>query len=290
MIEYQKKTTNLNNNEQIAYIEKGTGNETILLIHGNLASSVHMVTMMDALSDKYHVIAPDLRGFGDSSFNNDFTSLKELAEDLLLFCEQLNIKSAHVLGWSTGFGVAMELAILNPNLVKSLFSLEGMSVKGYYSKQRSHTIFNSYSEMKNDQQMQFVSNALARNDYDFIKNMWLKTLLIKTNIKDELLDIYVKETLKQRCQMNINWCWVNFNISNESNLYKVGNGTMNQIECPIHLTLALEDNVVTPEMIQENIDRLQNVTVSTYINGSHCLHIDELDNVVDAFIKHISKN
>lgn len=65
---------------------------------------------------------------------------------------------------------------------------------------------------------------------------------------------------------------------------------MNNIKFPVHLILALEDNVVTPEMILENIDWLKNVTVSTYLNASHCLYIDDLDSVINAFKNYITLN
>lgn len=41
----------------------------------------------------------------------------------------------------------MEFAILKPKLVKSLFSIEGMSVKGYYALGRSEKVLNSYLDM-----------------------------------------------------------------------------------------------------------------------------------------------
>lgn len=278
MLDYEKKYVNLINGETYAYIEKGKAKKTVLLLHGNLASSVHMVTLMDKLKEEYRVIAPDLRGFGDSSFNQPFMSLKELAFDVLLFCKAINIQNAFVLGWSTGFGVAMELAIICPSIVTGLFSLEGMSVKGYYSEQRETKIFTSFQKMNEDQTMNFIPKALANKDYEVIKAVWTKTLL-KSPIQDDLLTLYVKETMKQRSQSYINWCWVNFNISDEANLYTKGNGLMNQIKCPIHITLAENDNVVTPKMIQENINRFKSAKVYRFIKGGHCLHFDELDKI-----------
>lgn len=183
----------------------------------------------------------------------------------------------------------MELAIIAPNIVKSLFSLEGMSVKGYYSPRNLENVFNSYSEMRKDKSMNFIPSALESNNYNLIKDVWEKTLLINLKLDDKLLDLYVKETLKQRCQMNINWCWVTFNISNEANPYSKGSGEMNKITCPIYITLGLKDNVVTPKMIDENIKLLKNTKVFTFENGSHCLHYDELNSVVKIIRKYLRK-
>ncbi len=295
MFEVGKKYVELINGERLAYIEKGHSEKTILLIHGNMASSASMITLIDALKDDYHVVAPDMRGFGDSSFTHDFTELKELAFDIFLFCEQLGIKKAHVMGWSTGFGVAMELALISPDLVESLFSIEGMSVKGYYSRRKDkdgnilkHTVFDSYDHMKKDSGMKYVPDALARDDYPFVKNIWENLLLHVKPLEDEtLLDLYIRETLKERCQMNINWCWVNFNISSESNLYTKGNGRMKELKCPIYLTLSSDDNVVTKDMIEENIELLNNPVVIEFKEAGHCLHIDQLDALVGSIKSHI---
>lgn len=292
MIEYQKEYVSLINNEKIAYIKKGSG-PNLLLIHGNMASSVHMVELMDQLKENYTVIAPDLRSFGDSSFNNNFTSLKELAFDLILFLEKLKIKETFVVGWSTGFGVAMELAILNPKLVRGLLSLEGMSIKGYYSlktdnnnKILSHRIYQSFNELKKDKELNFVHEALLNGNYPLIKNVWENTLLVSRKITGPLLDLYVKETLKQRSQANINWCWVNFNISDDSNLYSKGTSEYHQIKCPVIITLGLIDNVVTEPMIMENIDAFKESTLYTFPNAGHCVHFDELTKIVEIINLH----
>lgn len=288
MISYGKKKIELLNQETLAYIEKGAGEETLLLIHGNMASSVHMVTLMDELQDKYRVIAPDLRGFGDSTFHNEFLSLKELAFDLMLFLNELDIDKVHVIGWSTGFGVAMELAIMHPDLVQSLFSIEGMPVNGYYSLRKdrdgndvSSRVFDSYLEMSQDPTMRTIPDALAQDNFDLIKYVWENTLLVVKKVDDDLLDLYVRETLKQRCQMSINWIWVNFNISDAPNPYSQGNSQMHNIQCPIYLTVGKKDNVVTEQMIQQNIDLLDNPTVYVFENSGHCLHYDELDKIVE---------
>lgn len=287
MFDYEKKFVKLQNCERIAYIEKGVG-PVLLLIHGNMASSVHMVELANKLKDNYRVITPDLRSFGDSSFVNDFTTLKELAFDLTLFLNVLNIDSAYVAGWSTGFGVAMELAILNPKLVKGLLSLEGMSLKGYYSLKAnkagevlSYRIYESYHQMKADRELNFISDALKSQDYNLIKSVWENTLLINRKVSEDILDLFVKETLKQRSQENINWCWVNFNISDEANLYSKGSSEYKSIKCPIHLTLGLKDSVVTKPMIMENVKAFKHAILHTFPNAGHCVHIDELDLVVN---------
>ncbi|HHT82322.1 MAG TPA: alpha/beta hydrolase [Acholeplasmataceae bacterium] len=53
-------------------------------------------------------MAPDFRGFGDSSYNTKITIFIDLVEDIKLFMEAKGVTSAYVIGWSMGGGVAME--------------------------------------------------------------------------------------------------------------------------------------------------------------------------------------
>lgn len=84
---YDKKFVELGNGEKYAFIETGKG-APLLLIHGNMSSGVHFSPILPALAEKFHCFAPDLRGFGDSSYNKPFGSLKELAGDGKAVCRQ----------------------------------------------------------------------------------------------------------------------------------------------------------------------------------------------------------
>ena len=117
-------------NEKIAYLDEGKG-DVVLLIHGNMSSSIHYEPLISQIKDEFRCIAPDLRGFGDSSYNNRFDSLEELADDLKALLDKLKITSAYVVGWSTGGGIGLKIAAKYPDLVKKYFSIEGAGIKGY---------------------------------------------------------------------------------------------------------------------------------------------------------------
>ena len=105
---YDKKFVELGNGEKYAFIETGKG-APLLLIHGNMSSGVHFSPILPALAEKFHCFAPDLRGFGDSSYNKPFGSLKELAGDVKLFADRMGLKEAYVIGWSTGGGATRDI-------------------------------------------------------------------------------------------------------------------------------------------------------------------------------------
>lgn len=105
------------------YRESGEENEeTFLLIHGWLGSSFDYIQVIEALDDRYHVIAPDLMGFGlsEKSLTFDYAKANQ-ANQLALFLEALNIDEVIVMGHSMGGDVAVHLAADYPNLVQQLF-------------------------------------------------------------------------------------------------------------------------------------------------------------------------
>lgn len=104
------------------YEEAGTG-EPLLLLHGGLGTALlHFWREIAFFAAHYHVIAPDLRGYGRSSpprrFPNDFYYRD--ADDMASLIEALSLAPMHVAGWSDGGVVALILAIERPDLVRSL--------------------------------------------------------------------------------------------------------------------------------------------------------------------------
>lgn len=119
----------------ISYLEMGNkAKELLILIHGNTSSNLFYLGTMEKLSHEFHVIAPDLRGYGFSEKLpiDAVQGLRVWSEDLRAFIEALNIvKKPHLLGWSMGGGVVMQYAIDYPSEVASLTLVNPLSPFGY---------------------------------------------------------------------------------------------------------------------------------------------------------------
>jgi pimeloyl-ACP methyl ester carboxylesterase len=104
------------------YRESGEDHEeTILLIHGWLGSSYDYIRVLEALDDQYHVVAPDLMGFGlsEKSLTFDYAKANQ-ASQMAKFLEVLNIDNVIVMGHSMGGDIAIHLAADFPLLVRQL--------------------------------------------------------------------------------------------------------------------------------------------------------------------------
>ncbi len=88
----------------------------VMLIHGNVSSSLFFQEFMLKLPAEWRVIAPDLRGFGDTeTLPVDATrGLKDFADDIFALTQALGIERPHLMGWSMGGGIVMEYALAHP--------------------------------------------------------------------------------------------------------------------------------------------------------------------------------
>jgi pimeloyl-ACP methyl ester carboxylesterase len=101
------KTASING-IQLAYRDEGAG-QPLLFIHAFPLNSALWEDQITALSPHYRVIAPDLRGFGDSARGSGASSLDQYADDLAALLGQLAIESATIVGLSLGGYISFAL-------------------------------------------------------------------------------------------------------------------------------------------------------------------------------------
>lgn len=97
---------------------------TVVLIHGNVSSSLFWQEVMQDLPSDLRVIAIDLRGFGgtESAPVDATRGLRDFSDDVFATLQTLGIRTAHFVGWSMGGGVIMQYALDHPVLSLTLQS------------------------------------------------------------------------------------------------------------------------------------------------------------------------
>lgn len=76
--------------------------------------------ILPQFENKYSVIVPDLRGHGKSDKPLAGYHIDDMANDIYLLLEKLNVKRCHIVGSSMGAEVGLSLAASHPALVLSL--------------------------------------------------------------------------------------------------------------------------------------------------------------------------
>lgn len=103
----------------IAYEDAGDG-PAVLLIHGHPFDHTMWRPQIEALAPTHRVIAPDLRGYGQTTVVAGVTLLEEFARDLAALLDALGIRSATIVGLSMGGQIAMAFVQLFPERVEAL--------------------------------------------------------------------------------------------------------------------------------------------------------------------------
>lgn len=137
------------NHIRMHYVIAGEG-EPLLLIHGTPKTHFYWYKLIPLLTDRYTVIAPDLRGFGDTDkppAEDGYDSMTN-ARDLSELMEQLGYDRYYVHGEDRGAEFAYVLAAVNPDNVKALsfcemlLSGEDLDTMSYFTKDNVNRQFN----------------------------------------------------------------------------------------------------------------------------------------------------
>jgi pimeloyl-ACP methyl ester carboxylesterase len=114
---------------KIFYRESGDPSApTILLLHGFPTSSFMYRRLLDGLGDRFHLIAPDLPGFGFTqsppreTFNYSFSSLTDVVED---FVTALGLDEFALMIFDYGAPVGLRLALRRPGSITAIISQNG---------------------------------------------------------------------------------------------------------------------------------------------------------------------
>jgi len=113
----------------IFYREAGDpANPTLLLLHGFPTASHMFRDLLPLLADRFHLIAPDLPGFGLSALpsRNEFSyTFDNLAQVIGRFTEVIDLERFAIYIFDYGAPVGLRIAMANPERISSIISQNG---------------------------------------------------------------------------------------------------------------------------------------------------------------------
>jgi pimeloyl-ACP methyl ester carboxylesterase len=107
------------NDIKIYYEVYGEG-EPLLLLHGGFGSIENFIYQIPDYSKHFKVIAVDSRAQGRSLDSDKEITYALMASDMSELIDKLHLGSVHVVGWSDGGNIGLELAFAHPEKVKKL--------------------------------------------------------------------------------------------------------------------------------------------------------------------------
>src|ERR1044071_898967 len=109
------------NDIQLAYEYRGKrGSPALVLLHGYPLDHHLWDETLPLLEDTFDVIAPDLRGFGESTLGDSSPSMEDYAADIAGLLDYYDIRNTAIVGHSMGGYVALAFTRLYPERVSGL--------------------------------------------------------------------------------------------------------------------------------------------------------------------------
>jgi len=175
----------------IVYLEGGKG-PTILLLHGYTGNKDNWTLFAPYLTKDYHVVIPDIPGYGDSSMIEAASyDLSSQMSRLHKFAQALELKKFHIVGNSMGGFFAGTYAVRYPDEVISLGLFNAAGVK---SLEKS-IVMKMAEKGENPLVLKDASDLPRLMDLVFVKQPTLPYPIVKVMINTSLANrkFYEKE-------------------------------------------------------------------------------------------------
>lgn len=166
----------------------------VVMLHGWPESSYCWEGVAGFLDPELRIIAPDLRGLGDSERTMDPAAYRkvELAKDMIEVIDALGIEAFFLVGHDWGGIVAQELALLVPDRVKRLVIMNiAVLTNPVGTVEARQIIFNNggipfwYQYF---QQQPKLPEAMIKGNED----VWVRHFFGRSNVDGKAIDEYVR--------------------------------------------------------------------------------------------------
>ncbi|WP_318247505.1 alpha/beta hydrolase [Rossellomorea aquimaris] len=279
----------LANGETMAYREREGGHVPVVLIHGNMTSSKHWDLVMERMDEHYKLYAIDMRGFGGSSYHQPITSIKELAQDVKDWVDELGLTGFSLIGWSTGGAVAMQFEADYPGYCNQLVLLASASTRGYpfFGTKEDGSVdvgrrLQILDEVRKDKGKTLpVQNAYDNNDREFLRALWNMLIYTHARPHEALYEEYIDDMRSQRNLAEIYHALNTFNISAHHNGLVAGSNQASSISIPVLVLRGDRDQVISNEMTAEIVEDIgENASLVELVNSGHSPLVDDLDQLL----------
>ncbi len=268
------------NGVKICYEIGGTG-EDIVLVHGFGAKKEYWVGQFEPLKKHFRVVRFDNRGAGKSDRLNELFTMEMFANDIKGLMDALDLKKAHIIGWSLGGMMAQVFAIRYPEKVNKLIlintlpywpSVDDAGIKMYVDSRIA-----SYEATLKDPEKAFFDHASMSYTRKFIKKMrenqtqkFFNLFTTDDLIKMNSIDISTPQDLKNQAN-----ALKNFNILDQ--LPRIKNQT---------LIIAAAQDRQTPLSMNEKIQAaIPNSKLLAIEEAGHRSPMEKAPEINDQIIK-----
>ncbi len=249
----------------------------LLLVHGGRDHARSWDWVAEELRHDWHIIAPDLRGHGDSSWSPDGNyEMSAFVYDVAQLIHQLNLAPVSIIAHSMGGNIATRYAGLYPENVRKLVNIEGLGLSPAMQAERDALgIKNRFRQWIEDKR-----NAAGRTPkrYPNIEAAYERMKTENAYLTDEQARHLTVHGISRNEDGTWSWkfdnylnIWAMFDMPREDLL-----ALWQAISCPMLLLYGEKSWASNPEK-DGRIEHFPTAKVIEYENAGHWLHHDQFD-------------
>jgi len=159
---------------QISYSVHGTGEPTLVFVHGWSCDTRYWRNQIDIFSQNHKIVLIDLAGHGHSGMNREDYTMEAFGEDVKAVVEATDSKNVILIGHSMGGAVIAQAALLLPMRVKGLIGVDTYhSIEYPLSQEEFEMMIAPFKENFQKGTHQFVQQMQLPNN-DAQLNKWIQ--------------------------------------------------------------------------------------------------------------------
>ena len=254
----------------------------MILIHGGRDHCRNWDWIAEHFKDEYHIIAPDLRGHGDSQWviGSSYNQI-DYVYDIAQLLNQKNMTPCVVIGHSLGGSISLLYTALHPQNVRKLIAIEGMGpppsmLEGRLNKPLDERLHDWMKDLRG------LSARQVRR-YDSLEDAYERMQSENPHLSESQARHLTIHGSNQNEDGTYSWKFDNYvrafpptGLPMEE-VWKL----YGQIECPTMLVRGLESWASDPVADGRTEQFTCPLTVETFADAGHWVHHDQLD----AFVK-----
>ena len=260
------------------YVDWGNpSSPPLLLVHGGKDHCRSWDWVAERLSKDWHVIAPDLRGHGDSDWSPDgnYTQFSYVY-DIAQLIHQMQLEPVTIVAHSMGGMVCSRYAALYPEKVQRLVLIEGLGLSPKMVAEQSAKP--RHERMLNWIEQKRTASGRQIKRYPTLEEAYQRMKTENSFLTEEQARYLTEQGSSQNEDGSYSWKFDNYlNISTGIDIPDAElRGLWERISCPTLLLYGKNSWASSPKQ-DGRLEHFSNATFKEYEDAGHWLHHDQFE-------------
>ena len=263
---------------RLHYVDWGNlGAPPLLMVHGGRDHCRNWDWLAERLCDRWHIIAPDLRGHGDSQWSAEGSYRMDCyVYDLAQLIHQQKLAPVTIIAHSLGGNISTRYTGIYPATVRRLVAIEGLGASPKITQERAKQPLDERMRTWIDEQRQLAGRLPRR--YVSVEEAFKRMQEENKHLSPERARHLTEHGINQNEDGSFSWkfdnyvrSWPAFDMTSVE-----VESLWARISCPSLLVYGAESGASNPSL-DGRAKHLKNATVVTIDGAGHWVHHDQFE-------------